>query len=65
VVAATDAAVQTGVWLRPFRDLIYTMPPYVTEAADVALICSGVAAAAQAGVAAAAQVSVATAASPG
>jgi adenosylmethionine-8-amino-7-oxononanoate aminotransferase len=42
VAAATEAAVGAGVWLRPFRDLIYTMPPYVTSDADVALICAGV-----------------------
>jgi adenosylmethionine---8-amino-7-oxononanoate aminotransferase len=34
------------VWLRPFRDLIYTMPPYVASAEDLALICSGMHAAA-------------------
>jgi adenosylmethionine-8-amino-7-oxononanoate aminotransferase len=48
LAAATAAAVSAGVWLRPFRDLIYTMPPYVTEDADVALICQGVLAAAAA-----------------
>jgi adenosylmethionine-8-amino-7-oxononanoate aminotransferase len=42
---ATAAAVDAGVWLRPFRDLIYTMPPYVTGDADVALITRGIAAA--------------------
>jgi adenosylmethionine-8-amino-7-oxononanoate aminotransferase len=46
VAAATAAAVDTGVWLRPFRDLIYTMPPYVASDDDVALICEGVRAAA-------------------
>ncbi len=47
VPAATAAAVRAGVWLRPFRDLIYTMPPYLTSDADLALICRGVLAAAR------------------
>ncbi|MFE3899468.1 adenosylmethionine--8-amino-7-oxononanoate transaminase [Streptomyces sp. NPDC059153] len=46
---ATRAAVREGVWLRPFRDLIYTMPPYVTGDEDVARICRAVCAAAREG----------------
>jgi adenosylmethionine-8-amino-7-oxononanoate aminotransferase len=42
VAKATDAAVEEGVWLRPFRDLVYTMPPYVTPADDVARICRAI-----------------------
>jgi adenosylmethionine-8-amino-7-oxononanoate aminotransferase len=42
VVKASDAAVEEGVWLRPFRDLIYTMPPYVTSDEDVARICRAI-----------------------
>jgi adenosylmethionine-8-amino-7-oxononanoate aminotransferase len=38
VAAATSAAVQRGVWLRPFRDLIYTMPPYVIEPDELATV---------------------------
>ncbi|MGW6557996.1 adenosylmethionine--8-amino-7-oxononanoate transaminase [Streptomyces hydrogenans] len=49
MAAATRAAVREGVWLRPFRDLIYTMPPYVTEDADLDRICAAVRAAATAG----------------
>ncbi|MFJ6425684.1 adenosylmethionine--8-amino-7-oxononanoate transaminase [Streptomyces hydrogenans] len=49
MAAATRSAVREGVWLRPFRDLIYTMPPYVTEDADLARICAAVRAAATAG----------------
>ncbi|CRK58865.1 Adenosylmethionine-8-amino-7-oxononanoate aminotransferase [Alloactinosynnema sp. L-07] len=47
--AATEAAVRAGVWLRPFRDLIYTMPPFVSGTDDVALICAGAIAAATVG----------------
>ncbi|MFI8321394.1 adenosylmethionine--8-amino-7-oxononanoate transaminase [Streptomyces sp. NPDC085529] len=49
MAAATRAAVREGVWLRPFRDLVYTMPPYVTGDADLARICAAVRAAATAG----------------
>jgi adenosylmethionine-8-amino-7-oxononanoate aminotransferase len=42
VVKATDAAADEGVWLRPFRDLVYTMPPYVTSDEDVARICTAI-----------------------
>jgi adenosylmethionine-8-amino-7-oxononanoate aminotransferase len=46
VPAATAAAVAHGVWLRPFRDLIYTMPPYVIEDRDLARVVAAIAAAA-------------------
>ncbi|MBA0051165.1 adenosylmethionine--8-amino-7-oxononanoate transaminase [Streptomyces sp. AJS327] len=49
LAAATRAAVREGVWLRPFRDAVYTMPPYVTGDADVARICAAVCAAAREG----------------
>jgi adenosylmethionine-8-amino-7-oxononanoate aminotransferase len=45
IAAATAAAVSAGVWLRPFRDLVYTMPPYVTSDDDLAMICAGMVAA--------------------
>jgi adenosylmethionine-8-amino-7-oxononanoate aminotransferase len=47
--AATAAAVGQGVWLRPFRNLVYTMPPYVTNDDDLAQIARGVLAAVGAG----------------
>ncbi|WP_329794204.1 adenosylmethionine--8-amino-7-oxononanoate transaminase [Lentzea sp. DG1S-22] len=44
---ATRAAVDAGVWLRPFRDLVYTMPPFVSTDDDVAQIAAAVVAAAR------------------
>ncbi len=49
VPAAQAAAEEHGVWLRPFRDLVYTMPPFVTPPDDVDRIARGVVAAAAAG----------------
>jgi adenosylmethionine-8-amino-7-oxononanoate aminotransferase len=49
LAAATAAAAARGVWLRPFRDLIYTMPPYVASDQDVIHITESIAAAAAAG----------------
>ncbi len=42
----TRVAVDHGVWLRPFRDLIYTMPPYVTGDEDLERITTAIVAAA-------------------
>jgi adenosylmethionine-8-amino-7-oxononanoate aminotransferase len=39
VAAVTACAVAHGVWLRPFRNLIYAMPPYVTDDDDLARVC--------------------------
>jgi adenosylmethionine---8-amino-7-oxononanoate aminotransferase len=49
VAAASGAAAERGVWLRPFRDLVYTMPPYVTGDDDLAAIGDAVVAAAAVG----------------
>ncbi len=48
VSAATSAAVDAGVWLRPFRNLIYAMPPYVTGGEDLAQLTAAMIAAASA-----------------
>jgi adenosylmethionine-8-amino-7-oxononanoate aminotransferase len=42
IATATAAAVQRGVWLRPFRDLIYAMPPYVIEQDDLARVSAAI-----------------------
>ena len=46
--AATRAALTHGVWLRPFRNLIYVMPPFICTPAQVAAITAGMAAAVRA-----------------
>lgn len=51
VVAATDAALAAGVWIRPFRDLVYTMPPYVCTDQELDTICAALLAAARKAVA--------------
>jgi adenosylmethionine---8-amino-7-oxononanoate aminotransferase len=48
VVTASRAAAERGVWIRPFRDLVYTMPPYVVGDDDLQTICDGLLAAAAA-----------------
>ncbi|MGW6915852.1 adenosylmethionine--8-amino-7-oxononanoate transaminase [Kitasatospora sp. NPDC054939] len=44
---ATDTALRHGVWVRPFRDMIYTMPPYVSTDDDLAAIGRALTAAAR------------------
>jgi adenosylmethionine---8-amino-7-oxononanoate aminotransferase len=45
IAAATAAVVEHGVWLRPFRDLVYTMPPYAIGDKDLARITDAITAA--------------------
>ena len=37
---ATPIALDAGVWLRPFRNLIYAMPPFICSPSEVAQITS-------------------------
>jgi adenosylmethionine-8-amino-7-oxononanoate aminotransferase len=48
LAGATAAAVERGVWLRPFRELVYAMPPYVTVPEDLERITAAMVAAAAA-----------------
>lgn len=52
VAAATRAALAHGVWLRPFRNLVYAMPPYVATDEELHTIATGMRAAVDAVVAA-------------
>jgi adenosylmethionine-8-amino-7-oxononanoate aminotransferase len=40
LAVATETALAHGVWLRPFRNLIYAMPPYVCTPEEIARIGS-------------------------
>ena len=45
---ATAAAIDAGVWLRPFRNLVYAMPPYICSDDEIAAICTAMRAVAEA-----------------
>jgi adenosylmethionine-8-amino-7-oxononanoate aminotransferase len=45
VPAVTRAGLEHGVWTRPFRNLVYTMPPYISTTREVGVIGSGIVAA--------------------
>ena len=48
LAVATPVALAHGVWLRPFRNLIYVMPPYICSPEELAQICSAMIAVAHA-----------------
>ena len=46
MAVATEVVTAEGAWLRPFRHLIYAMPPYVSTDDDLAVVASAMRAAA-------------------
>ncbi|ASN38222.1 adenosylmethionine--8-amino-7-oxononanoate transaminase [Paeniglutamicibacter terrestris] len=38
VAELSQAAVRRGAWVRPFRDLVYVMPPYIASAGDLSVL---------------------------
>ncbi|GAA5114700.1 adenosylmethionine--8-amino-7-oxononanoate transaminase [Haloechinothrix salitolerans] len=48
MAVATRVATEHGVWLRPFRDMVYAMPPYIATDDDLAAITSAIVAVADA-----------------
>ncbi len=40
LAVATPAALDRGVWLRPFRNLVYAMPPFICSPAEIAQVTS-------------------------
>ncbi|HWH26066.1 MAG TPA: adenosylmethionine--8-amino-7-oxononanoate transaminase [Pseudolysinimonas sp.] len=41
VAAVTRVGIRHGVWLRPFRDLVYTMPPFICDSSETEIITAG------------------------
>ena len=46
VPALQRLLMERGVWLRPFRNLLYAMPPYVISEADLCTVTDAMVAAA-------------------
>jgi adenosylmethionine---8-amino-7-oxononanoate aminotransferase len=40
LAVTTRAALERGIWLRPFRNLVYAMPPYICPPDEIAQITS-------------------------
>ncbi|WP_172544948.1 adenosylmethionine--8-amino-7-oxononanoate transaminase [Mycolicibacterium tokaiense] len=48
LAVATEVALDHGVWLRPFRNLVYAMPPFVCTPADIEQLTTAMVAVARA-----------------
>jgi adenosylmethionine-8-amino-7-oxononanoate aminotransferase len=48
LTVATPVALDNGVWLRPFRNLIYVMPPFICTGEEIGQITSAMLAVARA-----------------
>jgi adenosylmethionine-8-amino-7-oxononanoate aminotransferase len=48
IPVATAAAMKHGIWLRPFRNLVYAMPPYICTQEEIGQITSAMVAVARA-----------------
>lgn len=46
MIATTRAAMDEGIWIRPFGRLIYAMPPFICSDDELATICRGLVSAA-------------------
>ena len=42
VPRAQEIFVQRGVWIRPFKNLIYIMPPYIIAPDDLEILCTAI-----------------------